>query len=81
MSTSPTGIVEVDEPCWKWDAKSISSDMSNLPLRYSSLNDGRGASYAFDNVFGPEHSNYHVYCDVVKPIVDRVIQGTSAFHL
>lgn len=75
---------DVEVLAWLWEDKMISADISKMPQRQTTLSRSAvdqiqshtpTASYAFDNLFLPEHSNEHIFNKIVKPITAKAMQG------
>lgn len=71
---------------WVWDQNTITQDKTNSQRKSSVIGiSGRTlddpsvglASYSFDHLFKPEHTNQHIFSSVVQNIVERSMQG---FH-
>jgi hypothetical protein len=67
---------------WKWNRRSVDSarvdwasltepELARLPCE-------RPVRLSFDRVFGPEESTEQVYEDLVRPLVERVVEGYNA---
>lgn len=74
---------EMNEPlAWMWEENTITQNY--LPSHVRSNVDNQEdlnynyASYAFDHLYYPEHSNANIFDSVVKPIVSRAMHGFHA---
>ena len=67
---------------WKWDQNTISLDKTVLPRKSNMAGlQGRSqeeASYSFDYLFKPEHTNQQIFVSVVHNVVEKSMQG---FHV
>ena len=67
---------------WRWDRRSVENarvDWAALTEpELARLPDERPVRLSFDRVFGPEESTEQVYEDLVRPLVERVVEGYNA---
>jgi hypothetical protein len=75
---------EVEALAWLWESNTISADLTRFPQRQTTLSRSAAeqiqshtptASYLFDNLFCPEHSNEQIFNKIVKPMTAKAMQG------